>query len=165
MRSTNVQCPPSAVGGPVYHILTPDRPPRATDRVCATVTPVTLLDFFDFDGAVLLGAADGGFQDLLRLPRILEVGHGDYGGLAAEHAEYVGREVYEGVLVADNVRIGPPGFGVGVVAAVGTHDPGPPLDRAGLGAVKVIQPVHVLEVEHDRALLPVDLHAVLVLVS
>src|SRR5690606_19735754 len=70
----------------------------------------------------------------------------------------VGDLVGEGVLVAEAVSGGPPGRGVGVLRLGGEHAGEALAARRGGGVVD-LQLVHPLEVEGDRALRTVDLHA------
>ena len=79
-------------------------------------------------------------------------------GALADRADQVGDLVGEGVLVAEAVAGGPPGRGVGVLRLGGQHA-GEALPAGGHGRVVDLQLVHPLEVEGDRALRAVDLHA------
>src|SRR5258705_5081007 len=99
-----------------------------------------LLDLGHLNRAILLRGQLGGGEDLLGFVGVFEVGQGDNGRLAAEDLQDVGGFVDEGMFVADDVGVGPPGFGVGVAAAVGDQDLGPALVFAVGGAVVEVQP-------------------------
>src|SRR5204862_7555362 len=84
-----------------------------------------LLHLLGAHGPALLGAHDRGLEHLLGLERVFEVRHRHDRLLPADDFHDVGGLVNEAVLVANDVRVGPPVADIGVVAAVRDHDAGP----------------------------------------
>src|SRR5271157_3575084 len=119
--------------------------------------------FTDRHGSTLSGRYQRGLQHPLGLVGIVEVGDGDGGLGAAEYLKNIVGLVDEAVLIAKSVGVGPPVLGIRMVAAVGAHDRGPALHGSGTRGVVVLELVHTLESELERALGAIELEAVAIL--
>src|SRR5215208_3659844 len=87
-----------------------------------TPIPVALFYVRDFYRGALVRAELRRGQDLLSFVGIFKIRQGDDRLFAGELGEDVGGLIDKSVLVADHVGVGPPGGGVGMIAAVGGHD-------------------------------------------
>jgi hypothetical protein len=110
----------------------------------------------DLNPAARLGGFFGGGENALVEQAVFE---GRLHGLAGDAGvDEIDDSMDEGVFVADDVTLGPPGAEVRVRAAgLGDEDVAETLAVGGVGGVEELQAVHVLEVEVEGALGAVDL--------